>query len=38
MARKEHVDFNASERFLRYKDYPSVVQSKGILVPMVAAL
>ena len=35
MAKKKH-GFNASERFLRYKYYQSVVQSKGILVPMVA--
>ena len=27
MAKKKHVDFNAIEWFLRYKDYPSVVQS-----------
>ena len=27
MAKKKHVDFNASEWFLRYEDYPSVVQS-----------
>ena len=38
MVKKKHVDFNASERFVRHKDYPSVVQSKGILVPMVATL